>query len=135
MKKDPVKKDSKKKNALSILFVCEHFHPRVAGGEVWSWELCKTLVKKGLRVTVLTSRPENLLGEETKAGVRILRRGKTGDGLLARWSWRQTFAAELRTLLKKESFDIVHSMAYATNIPATRLAQKQNIPCITSVHS
>jgi glycosyltransferase involved in cell wall biosynthesis len=57
-----------------ILFVLEHFHPYVGGVEQLFGQLTKALVRKGVRVTVLTTRHlASLPVEETIDGVRIRR--------------------------------------------------------------
>lgn len=126
----------KKNNvSLRVLFVSEYFWPRKAGGEIWSWDLCKSLAKKGLDITVLTSQQEGLPAEETRANVKILRRGVTGASLFQRWSWQKYISFEIRQLLREKAFDIVHAMAHAANVPASRLARKYGVASVTSVHS
>ncbi len=69
--------------------------------------------------------------------MRIIRFAKVGN--LDNPLQRIVFAVKLRkfldSLLKKEKFDVIHSMAYIANIPASYAAKKNKIKSITSVHS
>jgi glycosyltransferase involved in cell wall biosynthesis len=125
---------------LRILFVSEYFYPRAAGGEVWSWELCTSLVKAGHEVTVITGTHDPSLKEDDRVqGVRIIRKAAIPDvgRRVARWLAARKIEREVKRYLeeRREQVDIIHTMAYALSTQVSRIAQKHRIPCITSVHS
>jgi glycogen synthase len=123
---------------LDILFVSEYFYPRAAGGEVWAWELCTALAKRGHKVTVITCSHTKLPADETVSGVRILRPvatvQKVGSRLLRSFFARR-LTSKVEEYLSKHKPDVIHVMAYAINVQVSRLAKKLRIPCVTSVHS
>lgn len=122
---------------MKILFVSEYFYPRIAGGEKWSFELCKELVKQGHKVTVVTSKFDDNTKNETIYSIKIIRFDKTGDlsSIFQRIKFMFKLKIYLVELLKKEKFDVIHSLAYISNIAASFAAKKNKIRCITSVHS
>lgn len=127
------------RRTLRIVFVSEFFCPRLAGGEVWAWELCTELAKRGHHVTVLTLRHDKELPEEqTLSGIRILRIAdttpRTGNRL-QRWLGLRRFMRKARRLIAALQPDLLHVMAYGLNVPVSQLAKKRGIPCVTSVHA
>lgn len=125
---------------MRIIFVSEYFYPRKAGGEIWSWELCSGLVKKGHKVTVLTTQFDNSPQKETVKGVKILRLVKTTrneQNRVVRKISLERFIRQVKLYMQKniKSVDIIHTIAYNTNVPISEFAKKHKIPCITSVHS
>ena len=50
-------------------------HPNSGGSEIYSWEICKRLIKDGHSVTYITSRFGTGINEEQFEGVRIIRIG------------------------------------------------------------
>lgn len=123
------------KRKLSILFVSEYFYPRNAGGEIWSWELCKELARRGHKVTVLTCRYGDLPVEEKTEGVRIMRPVSTRYLRPVRRIATMRLAAHVREYVKHNKIDIIHVPAYTLNVAVSRIAKKAVIPCITAVHS
>lgn len=127
------------KRKQSIAFVCEYFWPRAAGGEIWSWELCKELAKHGHRVTVLTMKHDPKTPDvERKDGVEILRLSPTTQDVgkrIARWLAIRRFVKKTKIELTRRKPDVIHTMAYGVNVPISKYAKSIGIPCITSVHS
>jgi glycosyltransferase involved in cell wall biosynthesis len=125
--------------SLRILFVSEYFYPRAAGGEVWSWELCRELVRMGHSVTVVTTRIASDSLDETVLGVRIVRPVQSlvaTESRMRRYLANRKLSVWIRRYLKQNpDFDIVHVMAYGVNVATTRAAASLGIPCVTSVHS
>ncbi|MDD9954360.1 MAG: glycosyltransferase family 4 protein [Candidatus Woesearchaeota archaeon] len=117
-----------------ILFVSEFFYPRAAGGEIWSWELCKALAKEH-NVTVLTLRHDDASRAETVDGVQIFRPYDAGKGRLGRRLAAGNLKKSVKGYLTRNTPDVIHVMAYAMNMSISRLAKRQNIPCVTAVHS
>jgi glycosyltransferase involved in cell wall biosynthesis len=126
---------------LNILFVSEYFHPRPAGGEIWSWELCTSLAAAGHKVTAITCRYDrSLKADETVKGVRILRPVAAMASIgrrLVRGFVARRLARQVKRYLDEDkgNVDLVHVMAYTMNRQVSRLAARRGIPCVTSVHS
>ncbi len=124
---------------LNILFVSEYFYPRAAGGEVWAWELCTELAKRGHKITVITTNHDDLKTAETVQGVRILRPVKSPKHIgnrVGRWLANKRLIKHVEQYIKvNKGIDLVHTMAYGVNVPVSRLAKRHSIPCITAVHS
>lgn len=126
---------------LRIVFVSEYFHPRAAGGEVWSWELCTALAEHGYAVTVLTQRHDHTTKREERInGVRILRLTDTTPDASHRVRRslalrRFILGAQEWIRLHREDIDIIHCMAYGVNVPISRMAEELGLRCVTSVHS
>jgi glycosyltransferase involved in cell wall biosynthesis len=57
----------------SVLMLSQTFHPAIGGSERQALELSKSLVSRGVRVTVLTRQPGGQPDEEDLGGVRVLR--------------------------------------------------------------
>jgi glycogen synthase len=123
------------KRKLNILFVSEYFYPRLAGGEVWSWELCTELTMRGYNVTVITTRITGTQHEEKTHGVRILRPCAAGKGRISRKFNTIKLVKHIAKYLERNRPDLIHVNAYTLNAPVSKLAQKAGIPCITAVHS
>ncbi|MFH1840216.1 MAG: glycosyltransferase family 4 protein [Nanoarchaeota archaeon] len=120
---------------MNILFVSEYFYPKLAGGEIWSSDLCRGLIKKGHKITVITSRyNKNLKKKEIIGGIKVLRIAQTGE-IIKRINFAIRLFLFLNKLLNKEKFDVVHSMSYVASVPASWIAKRYKISSITSVHS
>lgn len=57
----------------SVVMLSRVFHPAIGGAEKQALELARALAGRGVKVTVLTSRPSGLPAEETLDGVEIKR--------------------------------------------------------------
>ncbi|PIU20259.1 MAG: hypothetical protein COT18_03225 [Elusimicrobia bacterium CG08_land_8_20_14_0_20_59_10] len=66
----------------SVLMVGQTFYPVLGGAEKQAFELSKALVSRGVKVSVITRRVENLPALETISGVKIERFGVAGSGAL-----------------------------------------------------
>jgi len=66
----------------SVLMVSQTFHPVIGGSEKQAFEISRALVRRGVRVTVLTRRPRGLPAEETADGMLIKRLSCPGSGVL-----------------------------------------------------
>ena len=128
-------KRGQRNHKLNILFVSEYFYPRAAGGEVWAWELCRELARRGHKVTVLTCRYGELPAEERRDGVRIMRPVRTYYLRPVRRIATMRLAAHVRDYVKHNTVDVIHVPAYTMNVAVSRIAKKAGIPCITAVHS
>ncbi|MEI7529305.1 MAG: glycosyltransferase family 4 protein [Elusimicrobiota bacterium] len=66
----------------SVLMISQTFYPVLGGAEKQAFELSKALVKKGVKVSVITRRPPELPARETLEGVKITRFCVFGSGAL-----------------------------------------------------
>lgn len=66
----------------SVLMVSQTFYPMIGGAEKQAFELSKALVKKGVKVTVITRRTGVLAARETFDGVKIERFKTFGSAAL-----------------------------------------------------
>lgn len=66
----------------SVLMVSQTFYPARGGAEKQAFELSKALVKKGVKVSVITRRLGGLSAREILDGVKIERFGVVGSGAL-----------------------------------------------------
>lgn len=119
---------------MKILYVSEFFYPRLAGAEVWSWELCTALAKKH-QVTVITTRIDGTPKEQRIKGVKILRPVKAGAGRVTRKIGAMGLARYVDNYLKNNKPDVIHVNAFTMNVPVSKAAKRLGIPCITAVHS
>jgi hypothetical protein len=58
---------------VNILYVSEYFYPRVAGGEIISWQYCAGMASRGQKLYVITSQFQDTTGIEKVDGVEIFR--------------------------------------------------------------
>lgn len=90
----------------SVLMLGQTFHPVIGGSEKQALELSRALVKRGVKVTVLTRRLAGLPAEETLDGVLIKRLSCPGSGAL------NSFVFMLKSffwlLANRGSYDAVH---------------------------
>ena len=89
---------------MNILICCEFFHPSIGGVEKVTLELAKNFILKGNRVTVATSRINNLLPKFQKfKKIQVIRfkiHGNYKRGIFGEKDKYQEF-------LKKKKFDII----------------------------
>ncbi|MEM4365986.1 MAG: glycosyltransferase family 4 protein [Candidatus Woesearchaeota archaeon] len=123
---------------LKVLLVAEHFWPTVVGGgEISSFLLAKGLTKKGIDVSVLTSRSNEEKKIEVIGNVKIYRVVKSGNtntlaGNLTRLSFKAELDKALEHHLSRNEIDIVHAMS-AMCIPS--VAKLQSVTKICHVNS
>ncbi len=117
----------KPKEPLKVLFVSESYPPvSYGGGELSCALLAKKLAKQeGISVTVLTSGSQGLKRKETRNGVTILRRSKTGggrstfsDNLKRKVSFKKSVKRELDKI--SGDFDIVHFFNITGIVPVDK---------------
>lgn len=99
---------------MRILFVLEYFSPHIGGAETLFEQLVQTLVQKGHKVTVLTTRLPGTQAAEKKNGLQILGI-KTPP--FARRYWFTLLAIPRAINLAREH-DIIHTTTYNAALPA-----------------
>jgi len=117
-----------------ILFVCEYFYPRIAGGEIWSFELLRSIAKlPNYEVTVITSRDEGQPAVTNIDNIKIYRIGKTG-GMLQRVAFIRQLYNFLKKHLKANKYDIIHTMALISILPVSIACKNIDSKKVTSLH-
>jgi len=105
-----------------VLLVSEYYPPKVfGGGEISAEHLAEGLAKRGVDVSVLTSRFRGLPEYEDKDGVKIHRRLSTGRGptsiIKRKLLFPRSVRKELKKLDEKENFYAVHFLNTTSIIP------------------
>jgi len=119
---------------MKILFVCEYFYPRIAGGEIWSFELLRSIAKlPNYDVTVITSREEGQPSITNIDNIKIYRIGKTG-GMLQRVAFIRQLYNFLKKHLKENKYDIIHTMAFISILPVSFACKNIDSKKVTSIH-
>jgi glycosyltransferase involved in cell wall biosynthesis len=97
---------------MHILFVLEHYFPYIGGAEKLFKNLAESLVKKGFKVTVATSKHQAMLpSHEIINGVEIIRLPFSN-----RFSF--TFFSFIYLIKYIRKCDIVHTTSYNAALPA-----------------
>jgi glycosyltransferase involved in cell wall biosynthesis len=131
---------------VNILYVSEYFYPRVAGGEIISWQFCAGLADRGHKIYVITSRMEDRPEHEVIDGVEIFRplqsaglSGNNGllgiDALFKRASFAFNLYPVLKKFIRSHQIDLIYNVAYIPTLAVGRVASALNIPVITAVFS
>ena len=120
---------------MKILFVSEHFYPKLAGGELSLWRLCNELVSREHKISVITSKTENTKEHEFINGIEIYRPFSSGNSIIKRIWFLIKLYWYLKTFLKDKQIDIIYNLGHVPTIPTTFVASKCNIPVITSIES
>lgn len=119
-----------KGKALKVLLVTTFFHPdKFGGAERVVFELARNLSRLDHEVTVLTHRSEGTPEKEELFGFRVIRYPASARGRTAFYaSVYRNARAKVKALLKKESFDILHThqllSAFAATFPSCPLRTK-----------
>jgi len=131
---------------MNILYVSEYFYPRVAGGEIISWQYCTGLAARGHKIYVITSGMEGKPEHAVIDGVEIFRplqsaglSGNNGligiDALFKRASFAIKLFPVLQQFIRSHQIDLVYNVAYIPTLAVGRAASAMNIPVITAVFS
>ena len=123
---------------MKLLLVSEYFPPKImGGGEINVFLIAQALAKRGMEVTVLTSYHYGLERYESKDGIKIIRRlktGKTASGLIDNFK-RSFFSVdkEVKRLYAKVNFDGIH--LFGTAIISAKKLSKLNVPIFATIES
>ncbi len=106
----------------SVLMLIQTFLPAIGGAEKQALELSRSLVSRGIRVTVVTRRIANTVAEEDMDGVRVVRLSAAGSGAL---NSAVFMVKSFFYLLKNAAeYDIVHVHLASSHAIAALLAGK-----------
>lgn len=76
---------------MNIMFICHHFYPHIGGVEKHVFEVSKSLIKKGNKITVVTEKyNSNLMSTEIVDGINVIRFSYGHIkyiGLFSIWRW------------------------------------------------
>ncbi len=130
-------------NSLKVLLVSEYFPPKTfGGGEISAYLLAKHLAKKGVEVSVLTSRFKELPEYEVKDKIKIYRRLKTGenpnkllDNVKRAITFYHSTKNELINICREQRFDLVHCMNTTSLVGAAKAKRKLKLPLIATINS
>jgi glycosyltransferase involved in cell wall biosynthesis len=114
---------------MKILVVSEYFYPH-GGAELSLWQLCRTMIRKGHQIQVITARRGEEPGYEIREGIEIYRPFHTGN-LVSRFVFAFRLYTYLKRWLPKKGIDVIYNLSYVPTIPATRAARRYGIPSIT----
>ena len=122
---------------LRVLMVTARYFPFMGGIETHVYEVGRRLVRRGVDVTIVTTRPRAtatrsaLPREEIVEGMRILR--------VSYWPAEHDYyiAPEIHTLITQGNWDIVHCQGSHTFVPplAMLAARQAGIPYVVTFHT
>jgi len=104
----------------SVLMLIQSFSPAIGGAEKQALELSRSLVSRGIRVTVITRRVGDTAAEEMMGSVRVVRLKVLGSGFMDTCSF---MAGSFFYLLKHAAqYDVVHVHIASSHAVAALLA-------------
>lgn len=131
---------------MNILVVSEYFYPRLGGGEIVLWNVANTLLKRGHRIQVVTSRMANTVDHEIIGGIEVFRpfpscKFVEQEGVygfmssIRRVLFFIKLGLYLRKFLRLYSPDIIYIISYPSVVSVSLAAQKNHPPIIMSIGS
>ncbi len=112
---------------MKITYIVPHFPPHIGGGEQLYHDVCVGLVQRGNQVRVLTSNSGGVTGKRSFDGLDVYY-----------FNWKLVFGHPIVNISDiKEHVkwcDIVHTTIYSTAIKSIKTAERENKPCVTTVH-
>ncbi len=126
------------KKKMKILIVTHYFLPHIGGIEIVAYNQAKELVKKGHKVTIVSSKVGDEPEEEIMDGVKIRR--------VKAWNWFEKnygipypiFSWKILKVMNEEAKNVdiihVHDINYLTSFIATKKSKKYSKPLILTQH-
>lgn len=118
---------------MRILVVGRYWYPRLGGGERVLSQIFSALAKKGHKIYVVTSQPENVPEYEEIDGMQIYRPYSGGTSLIKAVCFSIKLVSYLVKFLKTHPVDIIFSGAYSCTLPVYCAARSRHIPVVTLV--
>lgn len=123
------------RNALNVLMITPRYFPHMGGIETHVHEVGRRLVRNGVRVTLLTTEPENrpypLPRETEDEGMRIIR--------VRAWPPQRDYyiAPGIYSLVKQGKWDLIHCQGCHTFVPPLGMlaARQTRTPYIVTFHT
>ena len=120
---------------MNILIISEYFYPRIAGGELTTWNITNGLSKRGHKIYVVTGKMNKTKAYEFYNKIEIYRPIKNSKSIIGRFLFSLKLYFFLRTFIKYKNIDLIYNISYLVTIPSTIIARSYNIPIITSIRS
>lgn len=112
---------------MKITWIVPHFPPHVGGGEKLYYDVCSELVKRGVRVRVVTSSSGGLKGHRRIKGMDVYY-----------YDWHMIFGhplVRIKDIIRHIKWcDIVHTTIYSTAIKSNLAAALFGKKCVTTIH-
>jgi 1,4-alpha-glucan branching enzyme len=134
------RKELKTNHPFSVLMLSWEFPPNTIGGLARHvYDLSQSLVKKGIRVHVVTANKHSLPAEELVNGVHVHRviplhvveaDFKKWVGML-----NQALVIKATSILQKEKIDVIHAHDWMVGTAAQVLKNKFSLPLLSTIHS
>jgi glycosyltransferase involved in cell wall biosynthesis len=120
---------------MKILMCPEYFIPSIGGGEVWSWQVARHLVKRGHEVDVLTYKHPNRFYNEVIEGVRILRTGRFPISGVQSY-FRRAYVQGIGIIAEglKRDYDLAQVSQTFPLLPASLLSKMKRRPIVAVYH-
>ena len=120
--------------AVNVAMHCLYFPPEVGGLESHVYYLCRGLVKRGCRVSVVTSRSKRgLPAHEVMDGIDVWRTWLPARHPLG---WAVHGGASTPTLVGiARKADVVHAQAFQSVLPGVVAKQAHRIPLVSTWHT
>ena len=120
---------------MKILMCPEYFIPSIGGGEVWSWQVAKHLVRKGNDVDILTYKHPEKPHDEKIEGVNIRRIGAFPISGVQSYFKRATIQG-IGVINKglKLDFDIIQASQTFPLLPSSFLSKMKKRPLVAVYH-
>ena len=119
---------------MNVAMHCVYFPPEVGGLESHVYYLCRGLVRRGCRVSVVTSRSKpELPVHEVMDGIEVWRTwlpGKNAPGWAAHGGWSTPRLARMAW-----KADVVHAQAFQSVLPGVVAKNVGRIPLISTWHT
>lgn len=121
-------------NRLHLVMHCVYFPPEVGGLESHVFHLCRALVEKGHRVSVVTSRSKpDLAPHEVMDGVEVWRTWLPARNTLG-WA-THAFGSTPKLGTVARDADLIHAQDIASVVPARAVGGGRRMPLVTTYHT
>ena len=119
---------------MNVAMHCVYFPPEVGGLESHVYYLCRGLVKRGCRVSVVTSRSKpELPAHEVMEGIEVWRTWlpeRNALGWAAHGAWSTPRLAQIA-----RRADVVHAQAFQSVLPGVVAKKVNRIPLVSTWHT
>ncbi len=119
---------------MNVAMHCLYFPPEVGGLESHVYYLCRGLVKRGCRVSVVTSRSRpGLPVHEVVEGVEVWRTWLPARGPVG-WTMHGGLSTPALTAMARKA-DVVHAQAFQSVLPGVVAKHANRIPLVSTWHT
>lgn len=120
---------------LNILAVSPYFYPEGGGAEVYAYNIARRLVRKGHKITVLSSTHQGRNQEEIIDGIQIIR--TKPDFCVSTTPIKLNLPFKLRQILKNNAFNLINLNFYLVYYPdiGAIIGRTCKIPSVLTYHN